>query len=112
MPSLDLSDIDGWTSISSLPPPSQYHLHHLRTQSSSNIPTNIINMDDETFSKPEAEDLVSDSAKSSDHPAAKKWKKEAIHPDDMSKDGLSKTELDLSKCIQYCDPGMLTDLYV
>ena len=116
MPSPDLSDIAGQTPVSSLPPPSQYHLRHPRTQSSSNnSPADIIDVDDETISEPEAEGLVSDSAESaesSDRPAAKKQKKGAIHEDDVSEDELSTTELELRKCIQYHDLGMLIDLHV
>ena len=108
MPSTDLSDIDGKTPVSSLP----CYLRHPRTQSSSSRPANIIDIDDKTVSEPEVEDLVSDSGESaepSDRPAAKKRKKRAIHEDDVSEDGLSTAELALRKCMQYHDPGMLTD---
>ena len=97
---------------SSQPPPSQYHLPCHRTQPSSSHPADIIDIDNEISSEPEAEELVSDPAESSRRPVAKKPKRKAIHKDDISEDGLSETELDLSKCILYRDYGTLTDLNI
>ena len=110
MRSSDQSDMT--TVSSSQPPPSQYHLPCHCTQPSSSHPANIIDVDNEISSKPEAEELLSNLAESSRHPAAKKLKRKAIHEDDISEDGLSETELDLSKCILYCDYGILTDLHI
>ena len=110
MRSSDQSDMT--TVSSSHPPPSQYHLRRHHTQPSSSNPADIIGIDNETPSEPEAEELVSDPAESARCPAAEKWKRKAVHNDDISEDGLSETELDLSKCILYRDYGILTDLHI
>jgi len=95
MLSSDPLDQDPMSSLS-LPQPSQYHLCNCHILPSSSNSSEPIEIDDSNPSEPAVEE-ISDP----EPPAAKKRKGKAVHKDDISEDGLSETELELSKSITY-----------